>query len=99
MTRFLLQTVLPLLAPLGVYVLWVLISRRAREDGVLVAIAKGPWFWLVVAGFVLMGTTLGIMAALDSESPDGVYVPPRWEDGRVVPGRIVPPEAAPPTPR
>ncbi len=91
MTRVLLQTLLPLLAPLGIYVLWVLISRRARDDGTLVAIARGPWFWLAVAGFVLMLATLGTVAALDSVSPEGVYEAPRWEDGKVVPGRIVPP--------
>ncbi|GAB6053033.1 hypothetical protein JCM17960_18530 [Magnetospira thiophila] len=91
MIRLLLQYLLPLLGPLMVYVVWVIVSRKAGEHGLLVTIARGPWFWLLVVGFLLTMAGLGMMAVLGSGDVQGTFESPRWEDGRVVPGRIIPP--------
>lgn len=91
MTRLILVYLIPFLLPFAIYAAWVWLSRHSREDGVLVTIAKGPWFWLVIAGFLLTLSSLGLWAVLDSHKPEENYVPPRLEDGRVVPGRMVPP--------
>ncbi|CCQ72728.1 hypothetical protein [Magnetospira sp. QH-2] len=92
MTRILLQYLLPLLAPLMVYVIWVIVSKKAGDDGLLVTIAKGPWFWLLLAGFLLTMTVLGTLAIVGSGDTEGTFQSPRWEDGKIVPGRIVPAE-------
>lgn len=89
MTRFFLQAILPFLLPTLVFVLWVMLSQRHdHEKSTIERIAGGPWFWLVVAGFVLFVIGLGFLA-IEGEPPGGVYVPPYLEDGRIVPGRVV----------
>lgn len=89
MTRMLLQYLFPLILPIAVYLVWTWIAgkrRRTAEEPPLWY--EGPWFWLIVAGFLLMVTVLAISATIGGGSPEGTYVPPRVEDGRVVPGYV-----------
>lgn len=91
MSRALLQILLPLLLPTIVYVLWVFLLRGRRKPGdeeEFRWVREGPWFWLILSGVVLMGIGLGVTAWTTGEDPDGNYVAPRLEDGRVVPGRF-----------
>jgi Family of unknown function (DUF6111) len=86
MLRDVLEIVLPLLLPTVLYFLWVVSVRpRAAVDW-----ATLPWVWLAGAGALLVAIVL-FLAAVDFGSPKkGVYVPPRWEGGRIVPGHIRP---------
>lgn len=86
MLRDALEIVLPLLLPTAFYFLWVTVLRpRGSLDW-----SRMPWVWLAGAGAVLVAIVL-LLAALDFGSPEqGVYVPPRWEGGRIVPGHIKP---------
>jgi len=89
MTRILLQYLFPLILPIAVYLVWTWIAgkrRRTAEEARLWY--EGPWFWLIVAGFFLMVTVLGISALTGGGSPEGTYVPPRSEGGRIIPGYI-----------
>ena len=93
MIRVLLTVVLPLLLPTLLYLLWLVAVRPAR----LAAPAPWrllPWPWLLAAGVLLMALMLYVVGTRLSRSPQGVYVPPHYVDGEVVPGHIVPPEPA-----
>ena len=90
MSRVLLQYVLPLLLPTIVWLVWwmTLGYRRSMAEGVAMRIEHGPWFWLILGGIALLGLSLIYTAATRGFDPRGTYVPPRWENGHIVPGRI-----------
>lgn len=94
MTRILLTVVLPLLLPTLLYLLWLLAAQRAS----LAAPAQWralPWPWLVGIGLVLVAAMLYFIGTRVGGEAQGVYVPPRYIDGRIVPGHVVPPSAKP----
>jgi cytochrome bd-type quinol oxidase subunit 2 len=89
MIRILLTIVLPLLLPTLLYVLWLTASRRAA----LATPAPWrdlPWVWLAAAGVVLAALLLFFINI--RVGSQGAYVPPKYIDGRVVPGHVVPTE-------
>jgi hypothetical protein len=90
MTRILLTIVVPLLLPTLLYLLWLAAARHATfaAPGVWRAL---PWPWLVGAGVALAALMLYVIGTRIGGSPQGIYVPPQYIDGRVVPGHIVPP--------
>jgi hypothetical protein len=91
MSRVLLQYVVPLVLPAAIYVLWVALSRRRGRDPALPrSLEKGPLFWLVVLGFVLATASLVWFGLERAEETGGAYQPPRYEDGRIVPGGVKP---------
>ena len=46
--------------------------------------------WLAVAGTLLLALVLFVVNLHFGTSATGTYVPPRWEDGRIVPSHIEP---------
>lgn len=87
MVRVLFTYLLPLLLPIAVYLAWTWIAgkgERRPEDPP--RWYEGPWFWLIVAGFVLMAAVMGATAFLQGGDPASTYVPPHMEDGGIVPG-------------
>ena len=89
MLRVIFTIVLPLLLPTAVYLAWLRIVHRSRRDGT-VRWAALPWLWLAGAGALLLALVLFVVTVHFGISQPGVYVPPRWEDGRIVPGHIEP---------
>ena len=89
MLRVLLTIVLPLVLPTALYLAWVRTTHPAEDDG---AVGWGalPWLWLAGAGAVLLAVVLFVVTVHFGTSEPGVYVPPRYEGGRVVPGHIEP---------
>ena len=88
-----LQFVLPLVLPTAIYVLWaVYMRRRARMTGSsnIPLISEGPWVWLISAGLVLVIAGLVAFAFLDTSFPAGEVLPPRFEDGVLVPAEPAP---------
>lgn len=86
MLRDALEILLPLLLPTALYFLWIVSVR----PGTAVDWTNWPWVWLAASGAVLVAIVL-FLAAVDFGSPkQGVYVPPRWEGGRIVPGHFEP---------
>jgi hypothetical protein len=89
MTRILLQYLFPLILPIAVYLVWTWIAGKWRRTAAEPPLwYEGPWFWLIVAGFFLMVAVLAISAMTDGGSPEGTYVPPRSEGGRIIPGYV-----------
>jgi hypothetical protein len=89
MIRVFLTIVLPLLLPTALYLLWISTLGSARERGAI-AWTGMPWVWLVGAGAVLLVIVLFVVTVHFGTSQQGVYVPPRWQGGRIIPGHIEP---------
>jgi Co/Zn/Cd efflux system component len=90
MIRAVLPSVLLFLLPFALYLLWAGIQRR-RSDAA--AVEAAPYRWIALAGLVLALAGFLYFMDLTAAAPDGVYVPPRYEDGRVVPGHFAPHKA------
>jgi hypothetical protein len=93
MTRILLTVLLPLLLPTLLYVLWLATARPAHQAHPAGSAERRPlpWPWLLAIGLGLMALLLYRAESRVSGVPDGVYVPPKYMDGQVVPGHLVPP--------
>jgi hypothetical protein len=88
--RFFLVYVVPLLLPSALYFGFGLLARRlAKRGGPLgVWFLRLPWFWLGLSGLVLLGISLTVYSLTSGSAPRQTYVPPHFEDGRVVPARV-----------
>lgn len=80
------------LMPFAAYALWLMMTRRTMTD-------PNDWqvktiAWLALIGAALMVIVLTVFVHLEPGRPGGVYVPPRLEDGVIVPGHIFYPEDA-----
>ena len=91
MLRVFLTVILPLLLPTALYLLWIAALGSSPQGG---AISWGtvPWIWLAGAGAVLLAIVLIVVTVGFGSSQQGVYVPPRWQGDRIIPGHI---ESAP----
>ena len=102
MLRVFLTIVLPLIAPTALYLAWTGFTNWSQQrrsppgspsgppPGETVGWAALPWLWLAGAGVLLLALVLFIVTVHFGTTQTGVYVPPRWEDGRIVPGHIEP---------
>lgn len=93
MVRTFIQIVLPLVAPLALYALWVWYARRraAVVGDEPPPFTKGAMFWSIVAGCVLVVISLSLLALSTGEEPtERRYVPPRMEGGKVLPPEFEP---------
>jgi hypothetical protein len=81
---------LPLLLPIVAYLVWWRLTRgKALAQGQPPPeLAKGPWAYLIAAGLVLVLAGLIYTGITSGEPPGGTYVPPSYQDGRIVPGHI-----------
>lgn len=81
----------PVLVPLLVYVVWMIRVRgKARKAGAPVPhFGQGPWFWAVVASLGV-AVVIFFILGLSHPSQKGTYVPPRTQDGRIIPGHVEP---------
>lgn len=87
MSRVFIQIILPLVAPLAVYFLWLWYARKRSETSgdEPPAFTRGAMFWALLIGFALTVSSLAFLAATGGVSPDaGTYQPPRMEDGKVI---------------
>jgi uncharacterized protein DUF6111 len=94
MLRILLTIVVPLILPTVIYLAWMQALRSAPRNG-LDRWTALPWLWLTGTGVVLLVVVLLVITVGFGTSQSGVYVPPRWENGRIVPGHIEPGHVAP----
>lgn len=89
MIRILFTYVLPLVLPTALYFAWSAWVRRRQQAGEAPPLAHGPWFALIIAGFVLLAASLAYTALTHGTPPGGVYQTPRLgDDGRIIPGGI-----------
>jgi Family of unknown function (DUF6111) len=87
MGRLLLQYVLPLLLPFLVYAVYVVLAQGRLPDWL--GLDERHWVMLGGAGVLLLAISLITWSLTSGSPPDETYVPPRFEDGRIVPGRTV----------
>lgn len=89
MLRVFLTVVLPLLLPTAVYLLWIATLGSPPEGGAI-SWARVPWVWLAGAGAVLLAIVLIVVTVHFGSPQQGLYVPPSWQGGRIIPGHIEP---------
>jgi len=87
MLRIVLIQIALFATPFLVWALYVLAVRRRRavSGGVF---DDAPIAWLIVSGIILAAASLFFLAVSTGSEPGGSYVPPRYEDGRIVPGHV-----------
>ena len=81
--RIFLQYVLPLLIPFIGFFAYRLLVLRGRGF-----LKDTPWYSLTLGGLLLVIGGLVSIAIFGGSSPDGTYIPPRYEDGRIVPSEV-----------
>lgn len=89
MLRVAFTIVLPLLLPTALYLGWVWVVQ-ARDGGGAMRWQALPWVWLAAAGALLLVIVLFVVNVHFGTVAPGTYVPPRWENGHIVPGHIEP---------
>jgi hypothetical protein len=87
MARVALFEILLLLAPFIAFAIYMLVARGRVGRGEVVG---APVLWLSAAGLVLAALGLAWFHRQGAAPPDAVYVPPRYEDGVLVPGHVEP---------
>jgi hypothetical protein len=85
MARFLLHYLLPLLLPFVFYIAYVGLARRRLPRW----LDETPWLILLGAGAALLAASLVTWGLLSGAPPEHTYLPPRLEDGRIVPAETV----------
>ena len=96
MTRIFLTYVLPLLLPTLIYMAWVGYARKKHDnDDTPPALRKGPLFWCLLAGFMLMAGGLISIALMSGDPPDSGQCPERHLPLQVVLLRAGDPEPEP----
>jgi len=98
MLRVILIQLLLFATPFVVWALYVLmVQRRSLASGG--AFNDAPVAWLLGLGTAMVAAGLVYLAVFSgTPAGDGTYVPPRMEDGRIVPGHIAPVDSAPADP-
>jgi hypothetical protein len=99
MGRIVLEVVVPILLPAGLYMLWLVAEQRriAAAGGALPRHwVEAPWLRLLAVGVLLAGLLAMALALFGGDSIQGDYVPPQIKDGRIVPGHVVPRAPTPP---
>ena len=88
--RVILLRLLLVLLPILLFLAWRFWrNRRAVAQGQPgLDLRDGPWVWLIAGGLVLAIASFGVAGLTGGEKPGGNYVPPRYEDGKVVPSHI-----------
>jgi len=82
--------IIPLVLPLTIYLAWAWfrISYVKKHGGEAPKIEQGPWPLLLLLGAILMLALMATTALLRGADSDATYTPPRYEDGRVIPGQL-----------
>lgn len=78
--------VLPLVLPTALYLMWLAVLRRLGR----VRRRALPWVWLLGAGVAVLAIVLVVVTVGFGTPQRGVYIPPQWRGGQIVPGHIAP---------
>lgn len=86
MIRVVLVNILLVTFPALLYFSYVYLRRRNNPDEEI--LSNAPIFWLLAAGVSLMLASLIYFGQWQGAPPGKTYVPPRIEDGVVIPGHM-----------
>ncbi len=89
MLRVVVTIILPLILPTVLYLAWMRLGGWSERGGPAASGAL-PWLWLAATGVVLLAAVLYVVTVHYGTSTPGIYVPPRLENGRIIPGHIEP---------
>lgn len=90
MIRAILFHIIPLILPFVVYGVYLYFNARAGGDK---SWGKTSLAITTISGLLLMAISLITLGLVSGESHEGtVYVPPRFEDGRIIDSQILPAE-------
>lgn len=88
MTKIILLRVLLFLVPFILYwIYWRLVKRR-QDSGRPVF----PVMVLTICGLVLVAASFLVLRATEGEGTESTYIPPRYEDGKIIPAQNIPKE-------
>lgn len=88
MIRVVIQQVLLFALPFIGFFLYRFLVGRGKEF-----INDTPWFVLTLTGLGLSVIALIALGLVEQGEPGGVYVPPSYQDGKILPGYVEPPTA------
>jgi hypothetical protein len=87
MIRVVVENVVLFLLPTAIYVIYVLLTRKADEKGGV--LDEAPFFWLMLAGTGLVFIVLIAFGSTSGGRPGQSYVPPSMsKDGHIEPGQL-----------
>jgi|EndMetStandDraft_4_1072995.scaffolds.fasta_scaffold626419_2 hypothetical protein len=86
MIRIVLVNLLFILFPAALYFFYVYLRRRNKPGEEI--LSDAPIFWLLAAGVAMMIVSLAFFAHWQGAPPGKRYVPPRIENGVVIPGHM-----------
>ncbi|WP_340151129.1 DUF6111 family protein [uncultured Sneathiella sp.] len=90
MIRAILFHIIPLILPFVVYGVYLYFNARAGGDK---SWGKTSLAIATISGLLLMAISLITLGLVSGESQEGtIYVPPRFEDGRIIDSQILPAE-------
>lgn len=85
MIRRILFDLLLFLLPFALYAIYWRLARKGDPEQ---AARPHPWAVLFISGLLLVAASFVWLGLTEGEKGNGVYVPPRSENGRIVPGHI-----------
>jgi len=80
-----LSILIPLLAPSLLY----LYFKTRSGSPVRIAAKDAPWVWLLGAGIGLAAVGLIFWGLTSGGTPNAIYVPSQFKDGRVTSGKLI----------
>jgi len=86
MVRRVLFEVLLFLLPFALYAIYL----RVIEQDAAAPPKTHPWTTLFVSGLVLVAASFIVWGVTQGSGRQGIYVPPRVENGQVIPGHVEP---------
>jgi purine-cytosine permease-like protein len=95
MARIVLTYIVPFLLPTLIYLGWAYYrtAYAARHGGEAPRLEKGPWALLIFLGALCAVASVVGYGLTQGADANSTYTPPRYEDGRVIPGRMEPRQA------
>ena len=88
MIRTILFYIIPLILPFVVYGLYLYFDAKAGGDK---SWSRNSIAISMVVGLLLMAASLIVLGLISGEPREGtVYVPPRFEDGKIIDSQVVP---------
>ena len=78
------------LAPAIIFMIYLIVARKVRlsKSDTARMLRELPWLRLLAAGTLLMAASLLALSLSSGEDRGGNYVPPRIENGKIVPAKV-----------
>jgi hypothetical protein len=86
MIRIVLVNILLVFFPALLYFSYVYLRRRENPNEEI--LNNAPIFWLMAAGVALMLASMIFFGQWQGGPPGKQYVPPRFQDGVIIPGHV-----------